>query len=399
MRYVLKDRNLILLFLASFLFFLNETLLLPTLPMVLFNLGYSNTQIGLTLGAFAVGVLVFRPLTAYITDQKSRKLSLYIGAAVFFIAPFLYLVSFDFGYLIGVRFFHGLGISFFTTASPALVSDLAPESHRAEILGHMGMASSFSVIIGPLIGVLIYQAAGIQYVLWACIVLGLGSIFLIGFIREMERSIDMNRKDKGYFQVLRNRGVAISSGLVLIVALMNGGIFTFLPVLVKNYFELNVGLIFTTISISLIVSRLLTAHLSDQYGRGPSAFYFFLILCLSYYLIGRSRSAWGLFGAAVLNGLGVGGCMPALIAHVVDNTDARMRGIAFSLFYGAFDVGMILGGAVLGFVADWTGLRAMYEITAVIGVMAVIGFALSVRPGFMQSLKWTLKGNPPYENI
>ncbi|THB80210.1 MAG: response regulator [Desulfobacteraceae bacterium] len=44
MRYILKDRNLIILFIASFLFFLNETMLLPVLPLVLFTFGYSNTE-------------------------------------------------------------------------------------------------------------------------------------------------------------------------------------------------------------------------------------------------------------------------------------------------------------------------------------------------------------------
>ncbi|NNF98704.1 MAG: MFS transporter [Desulfobacteraceae bacterium] len=394
MRYIIKNRNLSLLFVVTFLFFLNETLLLPTLPMVLSKLGYSNTQIGLTLGSFALGVLVFRPLTAYITDKKSRKLALVIGTMIFLIAPFLYLISWNFNYLICVRFFHGLGISFFTTASPALVSDLAPDNHRGEILGHMGVASSASVVIGPLIGVFLYNAAGINLVLWTCIAMGLVSLSLIKFLKEKKRPVNTSQKAKGYAEVLKNRGVMVASALVLFVALMNGGIFTFLPILVRDHFNVNVGLIFMTISLSLIVFRLVTSHFSDRYGRGPCAFYSFLILCLSYYLIGRSGTITGLVVAAILNGIGVGGCMPALTAHVVDKTDPQARGIAFSIFYGAFDIGMLLGGAALGVVADLVGLRRMYEMTAVVGILAVAGFSLSIQAGPLKALRWTLVGNP-----
>lgn len=392
MRYIFKNRNLLLLFIVSFLFFLNETVLLPVFPLVLFGIGYSNTQIGMTLGAFALGVLVFRPLTAYITDNKSRKLSLLVGIFIFLTAPFLYFISMNFNYLICVRFIHGIGLSFFTTASPAFVSDLAPENHRGEILGHMGVASSLSSVMGPMLGISIYNIGGLNYVLWCCIGLGLTGFALTVLISEINRALETKIETKEYIRMLSNRSVMVASGLVLVLALMNGGIFSFLPILVKAQFNLNVGLIFMIISTSLIVFRLLSSHLSDRYGRGPCAFYSFLMLCLSYYLIGQSQTEWELIGAAILNGVGVGGCLPALTAFVVDKTDTRFRGIAFSIFYGAFDVGMLLGGAALGVLADITSLRDMYVIVALFGVFVVFGFALSIQVNPLKSLKWTLVG-------
>ena len=126
MRYILKNRNLLLLFIASGLFFLNEMMLMPTLPLYLSALGYSNLALGAVLGSFALGVLVLRPVAGLVTDRKSRKLSLLIGLAVFIIAPPFYLLSDSFAYLLCVRFFHGVGITFFSTASPTLITDIAP---------------------------------------------------------------------------------------------------------------------------------------------------------------------------------------------------------------------------------------------------------------------------------
>ena len=392
MGYIIKDRNLLLLFLVSFLFFCSETILLPVLPMVLAKLDYSHTQIGMTLGAFALGVLVFRPLTAHVTDKKSRKLSLIIGTFIFLVAPFLYFVSLDFTYLMGVRFFHGLGISFFTTACPAYVADLAPAERRGEILGHMGVPSSLATVVGPLAGVLIYDMGGIHMVLWGCVILGLLGFVLTLIIAEDKKTGEEGGDVTSHARIFTNRSVVVASALGLVLALMNGGVFTFLPVLVKGEFSVNVGLVFMINSLSLVFFRFLASPVSDRYGRGPAVFYSFLILCLSYHLIGSSRTTAGLIGAAVLNGIGVGGCMPALIALVVDHVDEKARGLAFSVFYGAYDIGMILGGAALGVLADYTSLREMYTITAMLAVFAVLGFALVIRPGAMESLKWTLLG-------
>jgi MFS family permease len=113
MRCILKNLNLLFLFVASGLFFFNEMLLTPTLPLYLSELGYSNLSLGAVLGAFTLGVLAMRPVAGLVTDHKTRKLSLVIGLAVFTIAPPLYLLSNSFVYLLCVRFFHGTGITFF----------------------------------------------------------------------------------------------------------------------------------------------------------------------------------------------------------------------------------------------------------------------------------------------
>ena len=109
-------------------------------------------------------------------------------------------------------------------------------------------------------------------------------------ITEKNFSSKNKIKTNDYISIFRNRSILVSSGLALVLALMNGGIFTFLPILAQSQFEINVGLLFMINAISLILFRLLTSHLSDRYGRGPCAFYSFLIICLSYYLIGHSQT-------------------------------------------------------------------------------------------------------------
>jgi len=222
MLYILKNKNLLLLFVASGLFFFNEVMLLPTLPLYLSELGYSNLALGSVLGSFALGVLVMRPVAGLVTDHKSRKLSLIIGLAVFIIAPPLYLLSDSFIYLLCVRFFHGIGITFFTTASPALITDIASPEHRGEILGHMSIGNIFSMALGPIAGVAIFTRFGMPCLLAVCSLVGIGGLLMIIFIHEPHRA-STELTPITYKEAIFTRIVIVASVVVFIEAQIYGG--------------------------------------------------------------------------------------------------------------------------------------------------------------------------------
>ena len=371
MRYILKNRNLLLLFVASGLFFFNEMLLMPTLPLYLSELGYSHLALGSVLGAFALGVLVMRPVAGLITDRKTRKLSLIIGLVVFIVAPPLYLLSNSFVHLLCVRFFHGTGITFFTTASPTLITDIAPPRHRGEILGHMSIASIFSMAMGPMVGVTIFTRFGMPYLLAACSLVGLGGLLMILFIREPHRS-PAEQTPITYKEAIFTRIVIVASVVLFIEAQIYGGFFTFLPLLLENVGDQKVGLFFMIASGTMIMGRFFIAHFADIYGRGPMFFYSFMIVIASVVVSAQIDSLTMLIAAALLYGLGSTICLPALTALIADTSDAAVRGRVYGFFYGAFDMGVISAGVSLGFLADLFGLRGMFMIAAGMGFAAAL---------------------------
>lgn len=391
MLYILKNRNLLLLFVASGLFFFNEVMLLPTLPLYLSGLGYSNLALGSVLGSFALGVLAMRPIAGLVTDHKSRKLSLIIGLAVFIIAPPLYLLSDSFVYLLCVRFFHGIGITFFTTASPALVTDIASPKHRGEILGHMSIGSIFSMALAPIAGVAIFTRFGMPCLLAVCSLVGIGGLLMIVFIHEPHRT-PAELSPITYKEAIFTRIVIVASVVVFIEAQIYGGFFTFLPLFLENVGVQKIGLFFMVSSCTMIIGRLSFARLTDVYGRGPMFFYSFLIIIASVVMIVQIDSVTILIVAALLYGIGSTICMPALTALIADSSDAQARGRVYSFFYGAFDIGVLSAGVSLGFLADLFGLKAMFMISAAMGFAAAIFFMLTIQSRVGLSVRWTLIG-------
>ncbi len=391
MKTIIENKNLLILFASTFLFFLNEALLLPTLPVHLASIGYSHTRIGIVLGAFALGVLLFRPLSGYVTDQKSRKMALILGVAVFFIAPAFYFISDHFTYLIVVRFFHGLGITFYTTAMPAFVTDVAPDHQRGEIMGHMSSASTLSFTCGPLLGVYVYSVFGFEGLLLACIVAGginLGVILIL-----QEQYTGAHKTDRiAYREVVFKRSILVSSFITLIHAVIFGTIMTFLPVLIDKIPDLNVGYFFLAESVTIIACRIVTAHLIDRVGRGPVFVYSFIIILISVFLVSEIHTYAGLILLGALFGCGAALGPPALAAYVADETDQKARGTAFGFYYGAFDTGVIVAGLIMGAVADLTSLRDMFVILSLSGVGCLLLFVMTIKETITDSIKWSLTG-------
>ncbi|MCP3955908.1 MAG: MFS transporter [Desulfobacterales bacterium] len=391
MKYIVKNRNLLILFTSTFLFFLNEALLLPTLPVHLASIGYSHTRIGIVLGAFALGVLLFRPLSGYVTDRKSRRLALIIGVAVFFIAPVFYFFSDHFIYLIVIRFFHGLGITFYTTAMPAFVTDVAPEHQRGEIMGHMSSASTLSFTCGPLLGIAIYSGFGFEGLLLACIVAGGVNLGVVLILRE--EYAGARKTDRiAYRAVIFKRSILVSSFITLIHAVIFGTIMTFLPVLINEMPDLNVGFFFLAESVTIIACRIFTAHLVDRVGRGPAFVYSFCIILVSVFLVSGITTYAGLVLIGALFGCGAALGPPALAAYIADETDQKARGTAFGFYYGAFDTGVIVAGLIMGVIADLTSLRDMFVILSLTGVGCLVVFVLMIKDSIGDALKWSLTG-------
>ncbi len=350
-------------------------------------------EIGMILGAFALGVLLFRPLSGFVTDKKSRKLALVMGVFIFFITPVFYLFSTSFYYLLFIRFFHGIGITFYTTAFPTLVTDIVPDSRRGEMLGHMATATTLSFALGPFAGVALFTGLGFQAVVVTCLLIGFMNLIVILLIQEKSNKRDY-KTGTLYRKAIFNRSVLLSSFIQIVNAVIFGGVMTFLPIFLTKA-GLNVGIFFLVESCTIILCRISAAHLSDRFGRGPVFFYSFVIVLLAVFLISKITSMYLLITTAVLFGTGSALSSPTLSAFIADETTPLARGMVFGFFYGAFDLGVIISGVILGYVSDLTSIEEMFASTAFTGFLALILFAAFIRKGIVKSLGWTLVGTSP----
>ena len=132
---VLFTNDFLLLCLSTFLFFASMFVILPVLPpFIIHELNGTESQVGLIMGAFAAASILSRPASGRIVESRSRKSGLALGALIYCLAPLFYTFADSVSVMLVVRFCHGAGIAFFTTASSVLVADMAPGVRRWAIL-------------------------------------------------------------------------------------------------------------------------------------------------------------------------------------------------------------------------------------------------------------------------
>lgn len=242
------QRNLLVLFTAGLLFWSSLASLLPTLPLYIEDVGATKQQIGLVMGCFAIGLLLFRSLLGRLADQHSRKIVLLIGMSAVAIAPLGYIMVQSIPLLMVIRAFHGISIAAFTTGYSALVADIAPVRNRGEVIGYMSLVNPIGLALGPALGGYLQAWAGYTPLFLLSAGLGILGLCCTAQVLNPQVSIDQQVKtlDNQFWRLLSSPRVRVPAIVLLLVGLTFGTMSTFVPLFIKSVgVELNAGLFYT----------------------------------------------------------------------------------------------------------------------------------------------------------
>jgi MFS family permease len=371
-------RNLLILFAAGLLFWSSMASLLPTLPLYIEHIGATKQQIGLTMGSFAIGLLLCRPALGKLADERGRKIVLIIGVLAAALAPLGYTVATSVPVLMLLRAFHGISIAAFATAFSALVTDIAPTNKRGEILGYMSLVNPIGMAVGPAMGGYLQESAG--YVPLFLLATTLAALALLCTSQVVTPPLaaptqqETNTDKYKFWQILLSPIVRIPTIVMLIVGLAFGTISTFVPLFLKStQVDLNAGLFYTAAAITSFSIRLFTGKTSDRIGRG--LFITIGIACygIAMYLLWKANTPVDFLLAALIQGAGGGTLIPMVVAMMADRSLPSERGRIFALCISGFDVGIAVAGPVLGSVAEQVGYRNMFGF---VGILTVLGIGI-----------------------
>ena len=383
-------RKLVYLFLAGLLFWISITLLLPTLPIYIQDVGGTTKQVGIVMGCFAIGLLASRTWLGKLADRRSRKIVILIGSLVAALAPVLYVSASSVSSLALIRAFHGISIAAFTIGYSALVVDLAPIEHRGTLIGHMNLAVPIGMSIGPALGGFL-QANGKEYlpqgtgyeVLFAVSALCGISAFL--FSSQIGATVlpgagagrtDSDRLARSFRQFVGDRALLIPTVVLLLIGLVFGTLVAFLPLFIKDLgLEFNIGLFYTVVAMTSFSVRLFVGRASDRYGRGLFISAALVCYVISMLLLTVAQTPLLFILAAIAEGAGAGVLIPLTLALISDRSYANERGKVFAFCMGGFDVGIALGGPTFGLLSGILGgYQGIFALAAVLAAISLVIF-------------------------
>ena len=383
-------KNLLMLFAAGLFFWSGLASLLPTLPLYIEHIGASKQEIGIVMGSFAIGMLLFRPAMGTLADIRGRKIVLLIGMSAGAIAPLGYLFIKTILPLMVIRAFHGISIAAFATAYITLVSDLAPEHRRGEIVGYMSLVSPLGMGIGPAIGGFVQVTIGYTPLfLLSAALCSLGLLCIIPIVNPPVIKKPNNSKNDNFLQILISPRVRIPAIVLLLSGLTLGSLHTFISLFIKSTgVDLNAGLFFTAAAVSSFSCRLFTGKASDQYGRGLFVTISLIAYTLSIICIWQANNSFMFLLGALMEGAASGTLIPMISVLMTDRALPHERGRIFGVSLMGFDIGLAVAGPIFGTFAQTLGYRSMFGLTTGLTAIATIIFLTQSSRNVPESLRF-----------
>lgn len=388
-------QNLLILFAAGLLFWSSLASLMPTLPLYIQSVGASKQEIGIAIGSFAVGMLLFRGALGRMADRRGRKIVLLIGMIVATVAPLGYLAVKSIPLLILLRAFHGICYAAFATAFIALVADFAPVENRGEVIGYMSLVSPIGMAIGPALGGYLQQAAGfIPLFILSTLLASLALLCSARIVTPIVKHPSSNN-DNRFWRILVSPRARVPAIILLLVGFAVGGLTTFAPLFIKSTgVDLNPGLFYTAAAIASFGVRLFTGRASDRRGRGLFVTLSLVVYTAAMLLLSLANSSAAFLFAAIAEGSGSGILFPMLSTIIADRSQPHERGRMFGLCMIGLDVGIAIAGPVIGSVTEQIGYRNVFTVAAGLTVTAMLIFLTQSSKDLPGSLRFGLGLGP-----
>ncbi|MBD2453324.1 MFS transporter [Nostoc sp. FACHB-87] len=386
-------RNLLILFAAGLLFWSSTAAFLPTLPLYIQDVGGSKQEIGIVMGGFAIGLLLFRPMLGKLADQRGRKLVLLIGLTVAAIAPFGYLVFTSIPILFFLRVFHGISIAAFTTGFSALVADLAPVAIRGEIIGYMSLTAPVGLAIGPALGGYLQASFGYSPLfLFTAVVAVIGLLCASQVINPpVNTQPQSERQNSNFWQILVSPRVRIPALVMLLVGSSVGAVHVFVSLFIKSTeVNFNGGWFFTVAAISSFTIRVFAGKASDRFGRGLFITFGIAAYTLACALLWQANSTNAFLISAIAEGCGGGTMISMIVTMMADRSLPQERGQVFAICMAGFDLGIAIAAPIFGYLSEFFGYRNMFGYSAVLTFLALLIFLTLSNKSLTGSLRFAI---------
>jgi len=141
----------------SFTVFLSAFQLLPTAPFHILALGGSTSAAGLFLGFLTYASAFSAPVTGSLADRLGSRRVLIVASVAITAFSIAYALIPSYQIMLALVLVHGVFWSGLLTGSGAYMTNMLPESRRAEGIAYWGLATIAAIAVAPSIGFWVFH--------------------------------------------------------------------------------------------------------------------------------------------------------------------------------------------------------------------------------------------------
>ncbi|MEM7135284.1 MAG: MFS transporter [Myxococcota bacterium] len=341
------------------------------------QLSLDAAGIGFVVGVQGLTAVAVTPLVGFVVDRYGRLPWLILGNLLLTLTGVLFVFVDEVGpTLYFAQVLWGIGIVMAFNAAGAMTADIAPKNRMAEAIGFFGAANLGMNAVSPVIGELLEQSVGWDYVFIASAVAGAVAAAFGFFLKEPESHVAPSEEE-------RRPILGIPMLRVYVATIAMAASFAALITL-HQPFALSEGVtevrsFFVGFALLALAVRLGGGKLIDRFGVLRSSF----VSVGLYALVPPLLAVVGadhLFAVGAAMGLAHGVAYPALTALGIERADSGSRGMVVSIVHGCFNGGHALFAYCLGVAASGHGFPVAFWIAGGVTLTGALLLVLRQAP-------------------
>jgi MFS family permease len=365
---------------AAFLPIMAIVSLAPAIPRIIqhFGGGPAVTLVPLMVTAPGLLIALFSPLMGWLSDRYGRRPILLVATFIYGclgVAPLLFSSLRE---IFAARLGLGVCEAAILTATNALIGDYFDPAQRRLWLTVQG-------VVGPIFGTTVILTGGaVTERLWngAFAIYGVAFVVFLAmvlFIFEpprVARHVEAHDQDATPFpwrDVTAFSAVTLFSAMLYYVGIVQAGL-AFGAVGVASPKML--GMLISLASMGVPVGAILFWLVARRASRATLVACFLSLLGAGMVGVGLSHNYQTATTLAVLQQIGSGMTIPALIYWATSVLDGRHRGRGMGIWNSAFFFGQFLSPLMFSFVRIYAG--GVLQTFVALGVMALVGGAVAI---------------------
>jgi MFS family permease len=368
---------------ASFFVAVGFGIIAPTIPLFARSFGVNNAQVGAIVSAFAFARFASGLFSGKLVDHFGERIIYSVGIGFVALTSFAAGMAQSYEQLLVFRAVGGLGSSMFSVAAGSILLRAVDDDHRARAQSLYNGSFLIGMMAGPVVGgALSGFSLRAPLLIYGVLLVGASSSGAI-LLRHSKLAAKPDAQQERDAITLKSALSLKPYRIALIISFCTswtlfGMSRSVLPLFMVEEIKVSpsfMGLGFTITTIIQGIFLLKAGKLSDINGRKFSALVGTSLTALFALTLAFTIHPWMFIAASIIVGFG-GAFLSTTPSSIVGDVLEGKGGQVIGLFQMSGDAGAMVAPIILGTIADHSGYRPAFLLTA---VMMAIAAAVSIK--------------------
>ena len=356
-----KPHNYVIL--GSLFWWFSLYIYVPVLPIYSKDLGSSLQFIGIIVGSYALGQILFRIPIGYLSDRlKSRKLfSVLSGIVSFLGSAYLFISNNPNEVLIG-RTITGVAAAGWVAIS-VYYSSFFPRNERFKSSTIILSSNMLSVFLGTFLSGYISDLISIK----TCFLLSMVSAILssILFLISKEKPFDTKSEFSTiqFINLLRNKLLICLCLIGIFIQFITFSInFSYFPIYLNklSFSDSIVGNLVAFYTLASFIGTISSPRLIKKFGLWRIFIYSAILIGLTTLITPLFENLFLLIFLRLIGGVGGGIIFSSCMSSIVRGFQENYQASAMGIFQAVYAIGMFLGPILSGVIGSYINLESVF---------------------------------------